>query len=178
MLVSAIVHIVRFCIRHPKAIIAAYALLGIASAYYAATHFAINTDVNKLLSPTLDWRQRELDFEKSFPGRYDSILVVVDAPTPELASSATRALAQRLKANKTEFRSVEELASGAFFARQGLLFQPVEELSKTTQALAQASRGRHRPVLSVGRDGITLGVRVKGCSIYEVATTGTPKAIL
>jgi hypothetical protein len=38
---------------------------------------------------------------------------------------------------------------------------------------AQASRGRHRPVLSVGRDGITLGVRIKGCSIYEVATTGT-----
>jgi hypothetical protein len=38
---------------------------------------------------------------------------------------------------------------------------------------AQASRGRHRPVLSVGRDGITLGLQVKGYSIYEVATTGT-----
>ena len=38
---------------------------------------------------------------------------------------------------------------------------------------AQASRGRHRPVLSVGRDGITLGLRIKGCTIYEVATTGT-----
>ena len=38
---------------------------------------------------------------------------------------------------------------------------------------AQTSRGRHRPVLSVGRDGITLGVRVKKGSIYEVATTGT-----
>jgi alkylhydroperoxidase/carboxymuconolactone decarboxylase family protein YurZ len=38
---------------------------------------------------------------------------------------------------------------------------------------AQASRGRHRPVLSVGRDGITLGLRLKGCTLYEVATTGT-----
>jgi hypothetical protein len=38
---------------------------------------------------------------------------------------------------------------------------------------AQASRGRHRPVLSVGRDGITLGLRIKGGRIYEVATTGT-----
>jgi hypothetical protein len=38
---------------------------------------------------------------------------------------------------------------------------------------AQASRGRHRPVLSVGRDGITLGMRIKGFSIYEVASTGT-----
>ena len=40
-------------------------------------------------------------------------------------------------------------------------------------AQAQASRGRHRPVLSVGRDGITLGVRIKKGSLYEVATTGT-----
>jgi hypothetical protein len=38
---------------------------------------------------------------------------------------------------------------------------------------AQSSSGRHRPVLSVGRDGITLGLQIKGCSIYEVATTGT-----
>jgi hypothetical protein len=40
-------------------------------------------------------------------------------------------------------------------------------------AQAQSSRGRHRPVLSVGRDGITLGLQIKGCAIYEVATTGT-----
>lgn len=38
---------------------------------------------------------------------------------------------------------------------------------------AEASRGRHRPVLAAGRDGITLGIRCKGCSIYEVATAGT-----
>jgi hypothetical protein len=38
---------------------------------------------------------------------------------------------------------------------------------------AAASKGRHKPVLSVGRDGITLGVRCKGGSLYEVASTGT-----
>jgi hypothetical protein len=38
---------------------------------------------------------------------------------------------------------------------------------------AQASRGRNRPVLCVGRDGITLGLQIKGYAIYEVATTGT-----
>jgi hypothetical protein len=40
-------------------------------------------------------------------------------------------------------------------------------------AQAQASCGRHKPVLSVGRDGITLGLRIKSGTIYEVATTGT-----
>jgi hypothetical protein len=38
---------------------------------------------------------------------------------------------------------------------------------------ASASTGRHKPVLSVGRDGITLGVRIRKGSLFEVATTGT-----
>jgi hypothetical protein len=38
---------------------------------------------------------------------------------------------------------------------------------------ASASTGRHKPVLSVGRDGITLGVRIKHGNLFEVATTGT-----
>jgi hypothetical protein len=38
---------------------------------------------------------------------------------------------------------------------------------------ATASTGRHKPVLSVGRDGITLGVRCQGGSVFEVATTAT-----
>jgi hypothetical protein len=38
---------------------------------------------------------------------------------------------------------------------------------------AQQSKGRHRPVLSVGRDGITLGLQLKGFAIHEVATTAT-----
>jgi hypothetical protein len=38
---------------------------------------------------------------------------------------------------------------------------------------AQHARGRHRPVLAVGRDGITLGVPITGGSIFEVATTAT-----
>jgi hypothetical protein len=38
---------------------------------------------------------------------------------------------------------------------------------------AAASRGQHRPVLAVGRDGITLGLQIKGCDIREVASTGT-----
>ena len=40
-------------------------------------------------------------------------------------------------------------------------------------AQAETSRGQHRPVLAVGRDGITLGLQIKGCDIREVASTGT-----
>jgi hypothetical protein len=40
-------------------------------------------------------------------------------------------------------------------------------------AEASAGTGPHKPVLSSGRDGITLGVRAKGGRLFEVATTGT-----
>jgi hypothetical protein len=40
-------------------------------------------------------------------------------------------------------------------------------------AEASAGTGPHKPVLSAGRDGISLGVRIKGGRIFEVATTGT-----
>jgi len=38
---------------------------------------------------------------------------------------------------------------------------------------ATASKGKHKPVLSVGRDGITLGLRIAAGTISEVATCGT-----
>jgi hypothetical protein len=49
------------------------------------------------------------------------------------------------------------------------------QVQKLLELLGQASAatGRHRPVLSVGRDGITLGMRIKGGNVFEVATTGT-----
>jgi hypothetical protein len=48
----------------------------------------------------------------------------------------------------------------------------VERL-RTLLQQASAGTGKHKPVLSVGRDGITLGIRCKGCSVFEVASTAT-----
>jgi hypothetical protein len=38
---------------------------------------------------------------------------------------------------------------------------------------ADQSRGRHKPLLCVGRDGVTLGMRYKGVCLFEVASTAT-----
>jgi hypothetical protein len=40
-------------------------------------------------------------------------------------------------------------------------------------AQAHASKGKYAPVLAVGRDGISLGIRVKKGSEFEMATTAT-----
>lgn len=48
----------------------------------------------------------------------------------------------------------------------------VEQLLTWLQQ-ADASRGRHNPLLCVGRDGVTLGMRYQGACSFEVASTAT-----
>ena len=88
MLASTITAIVRYCTRFPWPIIALAIIGAVVSGVYSARHFAINTDVNKLISPDLDWRKRDAEFEKAFPGHFGSALVVVDAPIAEFAARA------------------------------------------------------------------------------------------
>jgi len=109
-----------------------------AAGVYTAQHFAINTDINKLISPTLDWRQRDQQFEKAFD-RAATILAVVEAPTPEFTSSAASALERKLKGDTTNFSSVQALGSGEFFEKNGLLFLPVEQVRQTTSQFESAA---------------------------------------
>ena len=139
MLLAAVSRVVRFCTRYPWLVIVAVLALTVASSVYAATHFAINTDITKLISPDLAWRQRDKAFEKEFPGHFASTLVVVDAPTPELVSAATGELVKRLDGHPDLFEAVEDLAGGSFFARNGLMFQPTQQVIQLTQGLGTAA---------------------------------------
>ena len=53
--------------------------------------------------------------------------------------------------------------------------RPGAQVNQVLRWLGQArgSTGPHRPVLGVGRDGITLGLQIKGFAIHEVAAAGT-----
>jgi uncharacterized protein len=136
---SFIAHVVDFCTRHAWLVIFAAALLGAASAIYTARHFAISTDVSKLLSPDLPWRQRELAYQAAFPQQTESIVAVVEGPTPELATSAAAALTDELKQQPKLFRSVSVAGGGEFFDRNKLLYLPPDNLSQMTQRLTTAS---------------------------------------
>jgi len=138
MLQQAIVTIVDFCTRYAAQIIGIAALLGLAAAVYAAGHFAIDADVNKLISKDLPWRQREVAFEKSFPPKEETILAVIDAPTSELATHATAALIQKLSDQKDHFHSILEAGGGPFFQKNGLLFLPTQEVVGLTKKLGEA----------------------------------------
>jgi uncharacterized protein len=109
-------------------------MLAIGAGFYTARNFSINTDINTLISPDLDWRKRDNQFEQAFD-RDRLILAVVEAPTPELTSSAAKALAEKLSGDRKNFESVTPLGSGEFFEKNGLLFLPVEEVGQVTGQL-------------------------------------------
>jgi uncharacterized protein len=138
MLVSLVKQIVGLCSRHAWVVAALALAVTAVSGVYAVNHFAITTDINKLISPDLGWRQRELAYEKSFPGSFGSILAVVDAPTPELATEASAKLAEKLKERPDLFHVVRQLDGDPFFAKNGLLFQPEAELAGMSQGLGRA----------------------------------------
>lgn len=111
MLTKVVVSIVYFCTRFALPVVIVGVLLSIASAWYSAKNFSINTDINKLISPNLDWRQRDMAFDKAFD-QERLIIAVVEAPTPEFANAAANALEKKLAPNKKDFDSVRRLDGG------------------------------------------------------------------
>jgi uncharacterized protein len=139
IITALVVRAITFCAQHAWPVIGLSLLLAILSSWYAATHFAMTTDVNQLISPNIPWRQREAAMEKSFP-QFETIVAVVNAPTPELVEGAASALTQRLLEQKNLFHSVEQPKGGSFFAQNGLLFESAADLEQQMGLLTQAER--------------------------------------
>src|SRR5262245_4294596 len=113
--------VVRFSTRHAWFVILAFLLLAILSAAYFASHFAITTDSNQLLSSSLPWRQQERALDRAFPWRIDQVIAVIDATTPEAAEEAANALTEDLSHHTDVIRTVSRPDGGEFFARSGIL---------------------------------------------------------
>src|SRR5215208_4913944 len=153
MLKSILVRTIDLCTRHPWTVILTAAVLSAAAALYTVQNFAITTDVSKLLSPELPWRQRESAFETAFPQRNDIILVVLEAATPERVKDASNRLADALSKRSDAVASVRQPGGGPFFEKNGLLYLPVDEVERTTRQLATA-----KPLIS----GLSANRNLKG----------------
>src|ERR1700685_1478457 len=136
---ALVVRAIDFCVHHAWPVIGLALLLTIASSWYAATHFSMTTDINKLIYTDIPWRKRELLFEKAFP-QYELIVAVIEAPTPELVAEASDALTARLSQRKDLFSSVQQPQGGAFFAQNGFLFESMDQLEPQLKNLTQAQR--------------------------------------
>jgi hopanoid biosynthesis associated RND transporter like protein HpnN len=137
MLRSSIVRLVELCTRHAWPTIVLAALLAAFCSAYTVRHFAVATDIKQLFPTELPWTKRAYQLLETFP-QHD-VLAVVDAPTPELADRAAAKLTAALAADSAHFKSVQMPQGGDFFARNGLLFLPTEDVQRMADQMRDAA---------------------------------------
>ena len=131
MLGALIVNIVQASCRRPWLTLLLSFVVALGCGAYAAKYFAINTNTDDLISSKLEWRQNQIAFNKAFPNLTQNIIVVIDAPTPELAQLGAEQLQAALAQKPDVIQSVERLDGLPFFQRNALLFLPEEQVQKT-----------------------------------------------
>ena len=107
------------------------------AAGYASTWLTITTSTDDFLSPDLPFRQNARTYAAAFPPQ-PSAVVVIDAPSSDLAITAARALAERLRERTNLFTKVEVPGDSPYFEDNALLFLDVEQLRALATQLAQA----------------------------------------
>jgi hopanoid biosynthesis associated RND transporter like protein HpnN len=138
MIETAILKIFRVCTARPALTLLFYLLLTLGAVLFTSANFAIHTDTSQLISSRLPWRQRELQLDAAFPQQVDTLLVVVDGATPELADRGAKRLAAALANDRDHFAAVHETAGGPFFEHDGLLFLSTEEVQHAIEQLIRA----------------------------------------
>jgi hopanoid biosynthesis associated RND transporter like protein HpnN len=138
MLTSIIAGIVTLCVRWRRTVIAAAAVLGLASAVYAAANFTVNTDTEQLLPSDLAWRQHQIAYAAVFP--LHQIIAVVEAPTPELTDIAAQRLVASLQKRSDLFTAVLRPGGGEFTEKSALLYLPADQVKGTVEQLAGAGK--------------------------------------
>ncbi len=129
--------------RHARLVITLECALTVALATFVLPHLGINMDHKQLMASDLPFRQAALAFARHFPPLDDSLLVVIDAQTPEQTREAAEKLAERLAADREKFSQVYVPGAGSFFQRHALLYRSPEELDDFADHLA-----RLQPVLA------------------------------
>ncbi|MFE1602488.1 MMPL family transporter [Methylobacterium sp. ID0610] len=129
--------LVALSVRHRWLVLGMALVITLASVLTAAHLFRINTDVERLISPEVGWRQDEIQFEQAFPQRSNLLVAVIDARTPEQADEAAARLTDALSKHKERLPVVYRPDGGPFFDKHGFLLMSQKELEQTTEQLVQ-----------------------------------------
>ncbi|QSA97107.1 MMPL family transporter [Methylococcus sp. EFPC2] len=105
---------------------------------YAYENLTVNTNTADMLSIELPFQKNRIRLEHAFPQDVSTILLLVEGPTPELTSEATKRLGEKLRAHPDSIKSIYQPDEGGFFERNGMLYLSLPELQKLSEKLSQA----------------------------------------
>lgn len=112
--------------------------LAVGTGVYVAKNFAVNTDTLDMLSTELPWRRWWQEAHEAFPQFHDTLVVLVEGQTADLADDAAMALSVRLRDRPEVFGDVFYPQGDVFFRRNGLLYLDVDALYELSDKLAAA----------------------------------------
>ena len=123
--------------RRPLPVVVAFVLAAAAALAMSLQHLRIDTSTTEMISPDVSFRRNLTAFQQAFPEFQDTVVAVIEGETPERVDEAASALADRLRGSD-HFTAVDYPPGETFFARNGLLYLPPDELQALTERLAQA----------------------------------------
>ncbi len=125
-------------LRYPWTLLVFTLIICGSSFYYTFNNLGVNTNTAEMLSPDLPFQKNRKRIEAAFPHDAGSIILVVEAQTPEETSQAAIKLANALAAQKQHFNSVYIPTENDFFKQQALLYLEVDELEVLAAKLSDA----------------------------------------
>lgn len=179
MINDLIVRVVETCRAKAPIVLALALLLTAALGWYAATHLAMNTNTDDLIASDTPWRQRERAFDQAFPQMTDRTVIVIDGVTADQADDAAQALADKLSADKSLFKTVYRPDGTPFFRRYGLLFLSTDELQKVADQLIEAQPLLGTLTADPSLRGVfgTLNLALEGVARGAIALSGFERPI-
>ena len=123
--------------RSPLLVLAAATVLATASLLCARGNLGLDTDTADMISADPQWRQTWIELKEAFPHLVDTVLIVVDGETPDLADRASRFLASALEAEHTLVEWAIRPDALPFFERNALLYLTPDELDALSSRLAE-----------------------------------------
>ena len=130
--------VVTWCMRHRFGVVGAFLTGAVCAGWYTVQNIAINTNTADMLSAELPWRIADDAFKKAFPYFIDTIVVVIDAQTPDLADEAARQLSAALRQDTTHFTDVFDPAALPFLRRHQFLYLETDDLERVIDELSGA----------------------------------------
>lgn len=135
---NTIAGVVSVSVRRAPLVLAVAILLTISAALHLANNLRINTDNEDMLSSELSFRQNSIAMDRAFPQLDDTLLVVLEAPDPDLADEKTDELVDALRGQSDVFAQIFAPESDPFFRNNGLLYLGLDELDRLYVRLAAA----------------------------------------
>lgn len=113
-------------------------LVAMFAAVYTSRNLGVYTDTADMLSEELPFRVNLARLNKSFPQYEETLLLVLDAPTPEQAYQSAAQLTAHLQADPRSTGEIHHMSGEEFFQVNGLLYNDLEELALLADRLAAA----------------------------------------